>query len=105
MECRNKSEDDTKKYRGTGTLDPNFKYVFCTMLFMLTAFLLHYLLINKLQVVKGAAMETFIAQSLLSRGCLVTSKMISTVCVNNSTEMGVNVKTNLQILVQREKDK
>lgn len=83
MACRNKSEDDTQKYRGSiGTIDPNFKYVLCITLFMFTAFLLHYLLINKLQVVKGAAMETFIAQSLLSRGCQVASEMISTVCVS-----------------------
>lgn len=79
MACRNKSEDDFQKYRGsTGSLDYNFKYVLCIMLFMLTTFLLDYLLINKLQVVKGAAVETFITQSLLSPGCQILSKKIST---------------------------
>lgn len=57
------------------------------MLFMLTAFLLHHLLIKKLQVVKGAVVEAFITQSLLFRGCQVASKMTSTGWVSNTTEM------------------
>lgn len=68
---------------------------------MLTAFLLHCLLINKLWVVKGAAVETLIAQFLLSRGCQAASEMISTDWVSKTTEMGANIKTNLQILVHK----
>lgn len=71
------------------------------MLFMLTAFLLHYLLINKLQGVKGAAMETFITMSLLPSGCQVASRMSTTDWMGRTTEMGVNIKTNLQILLQK----
>lgn len=52
-----------------------------------------------LQAVKQAAVETLTTQFLFSWACQVATEMFSTGSVNKTTEKGVNVKTELQILV------
>ena len=52
-----------------------------------------------LQAVKQAAVETLTTQSLFFWACQVATEMFSTGSVNKTTEKGVNVKTELQILV------